>query len=150
VTDHLLTTTPPAAGPVAATDFGWLLDRFVGETPGVLHAVVVSVDGLLVAMDASCDRATADQLAAVVAGLNQMCAGAGEVFGAGELQQQLVQYAAGYILLRSMARGAVMAAVAERRCDMAQVGHQLATLGRQVGEALSPQLITALRSGLRT
>jgi predicted regulator of Ras-like GTPase activity (Roadblock/LC7/MglB family) len=134
----------------AATDMGWLVDRFVRETPGVLHAVVVSVDGLLVAMDATCDRAVADQLAAVVAGLNQMSAGAGQVFGAGELQQQLVQYAAGYILLRSLARGSVMAAVAERRCDMAQVGHELATLARQVGEALSPQLITELRQGLRT
>ena len=136
--------------PMAAADMGWMIDRFVRETPGVLHAVVVSVDGLLVVMDATCDRAIADQLAAVVAGLNQMSAGAGQVFGAGELQQQLVQYAAGYILLRSLTQGAVMAAVAERRCDMAQVGHELATLGRQVGEALSPQLITELRRELRT
>lgn len=138
-------------GPALATaDMGWLVDRFVHETPGVMHAVVVSIDGLLVAMDDGCDRAVGDQLAAVVAGLNQMCAGAGEAFGAGELQQQLVQYAAGYILLRSIDRGAVMAAVAERRCDMAQVGHALATLGRQVGAALSPQLITELRRELRT
>lgn len=138
------------AEPMAAADMGWLVDRFVRETPGVLHAVVVSIDGLLVVMDQSCDRAVADQLAAVVAGLNQMSAGAGEVFGAGALQQQLVQYSAGYILLRSLARGSVIAAVAERRCDMAQVGHELAAMGRQVGEALSPQLITELRRELRT
>jgi uncharacterized protein len=139
-----------APRPMAASEMGWLVDRFVRETPGVMHAVLVSVDGLLVAMDSTCDRAVADQLSAVVAGLNQMSIGAGEVFGAGELQQQLVQYSAGYILLRAMARGAVMAAVAERRSDMAQVGHELATLSRQVGEALSPQLITELRAGLRT
>ena len=141
----------PAAPAVARpVDMSWLIDRFATETPGVLHAIVVSVDGLLVAMDGRCDRTVADQLAAVAAGLNQMSMGAGSIFGAGDLQQQLVQFAAGFIVLRSLAKGAVVVAVTDRRCDMAQVGHELATLGRQVGEALSPQLITELRRGLRT
>lgn len=147
-----LTAPNPAtdSGAGSATDLSWLLDRFVREIPGLLHAVVVSVDGLLVAMDADCNRDVADQLAAVAAGLNQMCAGAGEAFGAGTLQQQMVQYAAGFIVLRSMARGAVVAAVAQRRCDMSLLGHELATLARSVGDTLSPQLISELRRELRT
>jgi uncharacterized protein len=130
-------------------DLSWLIDRFVSETTGVSHAIVVSVDGLLVAMDRTCDRAAADQLAAIAAGLNQMSMGAGQAFGAGDLQQQLVQYQAGFIVLRSLAKGAVIAAVADRKVDMGRVGHELAQLGRQVGETLSPQLITELRQGLR-
>ncbi len=138
----------PVPETMPARNLGWLIDRFVTDTPGVLHAVVVSVDGLLVVMDEGCGREAADQLSAVVAGLNQMCAGAGEVFGAGALQQQLVQYASGFIILRSMARGSVIAAVTQRRCDMAQVGHELVTLSQQVGEALNPALITELRRSL--
>ena len=79
-----------------------------------------------------------------------MCSGAGEVFGAGPLQQQLVQYAAGFILLRALSDGAVITAVAERGCDMGQVGHSLGTLSRQVGAVLSPQLISQMRRSLRT
>ncbi len=39
-----------------ATNFGWLLDNFVRTVPGSRHTLVVSADGLLMAMS---DHSTA-------------------------------------------------------------------------------------------
>ena len=46
-----------------ATDFNWLVGNFANRTPGVAHALVVSADGLPVAVSERLDRAKADQLA---------------------------------------------------------------------------------------
>jgi len=52
-----------------AKTFNWLLDSFTSTTAGVVEAIAVSSDGLLMAMSAIKDRANAERLAAVVSGL---------------------------------------------------------------------------------
>lgn len=39
-----------------ATNFGWLLDNFVRTVPATRHTLVVSADGLLMAMSDNLDR----------------------------------------------------------------------------------------------
>ena len=39
-----------------AANFSWLLDNFVKSVPGVRHTLVVSADGLLMAMSDDLDR----------------------------------------------------------------------------------------------
>ena len=41
-----------------ARDLSWLVNAFAERVPGVAHAVVVSSDGLLVAISASCPGTT--------------------------------------------------------------------------------------------
>ncbi len=53
----------------AAQNLNWLITNFVDNTPGVSHTVVVSADGLLLAMSDGFPRDRADQLAAVASGL---------------------------------------------------------------------------------
>ena len=45
----------------AATNVSWLISNFVERVPGVEEAVVVSSDGLLMAMSRGLDRASADR-----------------------------------------------------------------------------------------
>jgi len=52
-----------------ANDLNWLLGNFAQRTPGVAHAMVVSADGLPVAVSERLDRPKADQLAAIASGL---------------------------------------------------------------------------------
>jgi len=52
-----------------AANFSWLLGNFVKSVPGVQHTLVVSADGLLMAMSDEIDRTQGDQLAAIVSGL---------------------------------------------------------------------------------
>ena len=41
-------------------DVSWLISSFVDQTPGVVEAIVVSSDGLLMAMSNGLDRAGGD------------------------------------------------------------------------------------------
>jgi len=51
-----------------ARDLNWLVGKLARRTPGVAHAMVVSADGLPVAVSDRLDRPKADQLAAVASG----------------------------------------------------------------------------------
>ena len=58
-----------------ASDFNWLVGNFAKRTPGVAHAMVVSADGLPVAVSDRLDRPKADQLAAIASGLASLTQG---------------------------------------------------------------------------
>ncbi len=49
-----MSTTSPMSS--EASGFSWLLDNFVRTVPGVRHTLVVSADGLLMAMSDGLDR----------------------------------------------------------------------------------------------
>ena len=66
-----------------ASDFNWLVGNFANRTPGVAHALVVSADGLPVAVSQRLDRPKADQLAAIACGLASLTQGAPAVWMAG-------------------------------------------------------------------
>jgi predicted regulator of Ras-like GTPase activity (Roadblock/LC7/MglB family) len=51
-----------------ARDLNWLIASFATRTPGVAHALVVSADGLPIAVSERLDRPMADQLAAIASG----------------------------------------------------------------------------------
>ena len=74
-----------------AANFSWLLGNFVKSVPGVQHTLVVSADGLLMAMSDELDRTQGDQLAAIVSGLSSLTRGAARQLGAGEVRQSIVE-----------------------------------------------------------
>lgn len=129
-------------------DLNWLLTGFANRTAGVVEAVVVSVDGLLIAKTDGLDRATGDQIAAVTSGLASLTRGAARLFDAGSVRMVLVDLDRGYIILHSLGQGAVLAVIAETGCDVGLVGHEMALLGRKVGSALTPATIDDLRTKL--
>ncbi len=53
----------------AAADFTWLLDRFATQTAGVVDAIAVSSDGLLIAVSQLREQADSERLAAIVSGV---------------------------------------------------------------------------------
>src|SRR3954452_13608982 len=52
-----------------AENLNWLVSSFARRVPAVTSALVVSADGLLLAMSEGVDRSIGDQLSAVVSGL---------------------------------------------------------------------------------
>ena len=88
-----------------AANLNWLLDNFVEQVNGVVDAVVVSSDGLLMAMSPGIGRAGGDQLAAVASGLNSLTQGAARCFGGGEVEQIVVELKGGYMLFMSISDG---------------------------------------------
>ena len=74
-----------------ATNFSWLLGNFVRSVPGVHHTLVVSADGLLMAMSENLDRTEADRLSAVVAGLSSLTRGAARQLRGGTVRQTIIE-----------------------------------------------------------
>ncbi len=76
-----------------AKTFNWLLDSFTTTTAGVVEAIAVSSDGLLMAMSAIKDRANAERLAAVVSGLTSLDGGASTRYALGTLNRVIIRLA---------------------------------------------------------
>ena len=100
----------------------WLVSKFARDIPGVAHAVLVSVDGLLIAASEHLPPERADQLAAVTSGLASLSAGAAQLFDGGQVLQSVVEMDHGYVLIMQVGDGSQLATLASKTCDIGQVG----------------------------
>ncbi len=139
-----MTTTRSAE----AANFNWLLDNFVKSVPGVRHTLVVSADGLLMAMSDDLDRTSADQLSAIVAGLSSLTRGAARQLRSGEVRQSIVEMDRLFLFLMTISDGSVLAVVADAVCEVGLVGYEMALLVSRTENVLSPQLISEMRARL--
>ncbi len=130
------------------TDFGWLLDTFTTTVPRVRHTVVVSADGLLMAMSQQLERVDADQLSAIVSGISALTRGAARHLHAGGVRQAVVEMDDAFLLTMAVSDGSVLAVVADLGCDVGVIGYEMALLVSRAEQALTPQLIGRLRAGL--
>jgi predicted regulator of Ras-like GTPase activity (Roadblock/LC7/MglB family) len=123
-----------------ARDLNWLLDNFATRTPGVAHAMVVSVDGLPIAVSQRLDRAMADQLAAIASGVASLSQGAARYFEAGPVKQTVVEMERGFLFVMAISDGSCLTVLAAASCDVGGVGYEMATLVARAGEVLTPSL----------
>lgn len=131
-----------------AANFSWLLDNFVSSVPDVRHTLVVSADGLLMAMSEDMDRTQGDQMSAIVAGMSSLTRGAARQLGAGDVRQAIVEMDAMFMFLMNISDGSVLAVVADASCDVGLVGYEMAMLVSRTEATLTPQLVTEMRSRL--
>ena len=130
------------------SDLGWLIDGFIEQVPGVANAVVVSSDGLVLAMSDRLDRAHADQLAAITAGLSSLTKGAASCFEAGEVRQLIVEMDAGYLFVSAISDGSCFAVFASTDADIGLVGYEMSLLVERIGQVLTPALRGELQASL--
>ena len=131
-----------------AANFGWLLDNFVRTVPGTRHTLVVSADGLLMAMSEQLDRTSGDQLAAIVSGMSSLTRGAARQLRAGEVRQAIIEMDNLFLFLMSVSNGSVLAVVADATCDVGLIGYEMAMLVSRTETTLTPQLVTEMRGHL--
>lgn len=131
-----------------ATSFSWLLDNFVRTVAGTRHTLVVSADGLLMAMSNQLDRTSGDQLAAIVSGLSSLTRGASRELHAGNVRQSIIEMDGAFLFLMNVSNGSVLAAVAESNCDVGLIGYEMALLVSRTEATLTPQLISEMRGSL--
>jgi predicted regulator of Ras-like GTPase activity (Roadblock/LC7/MglB family) len=140
--------TGVASASAEVRNFNWLLSSFVDETPGVTDAVAVSSDGLLMAMSMSLERAGAEQLAAIIAGMTSLAESTARCFALGVVDQVIIAMEEGYLFVSSVSDGSALGVVADRRCDVGSVGYQMTLLVDRVGAALSPSLVAELKESV--
>jgi predicted regulator of Ras-like GTPase activity (Roadblock/LC7/MglB family) len=132
-----------------ARTFNWLLDSFTSNTAGVLEAIAVSSDGLLMAMSAIKDRSNAERLAAVVSGMTSLAGGAASWYALGGLNRVIVDMADGYLLISSISSGSVLGVVADRSANLGTVAYEMTLFAGRAGSALSPRLIIELKNAVQ-
>lgn len=129
-------------------EIGWLVDRFVEDTAEVADAIVVSSDGLLLAISPNLDRTAADKLAAIVSGLRSLSEGVSAITARGGFSQAMIELANGYLVVSAISDGSSIGVVADRNADLGAVGYGTTLLVERVGAALTPALINELKLGL--
>ena len=133
-----------------AVDFSWLLGNFVQTVPGVRHTMVVSADGLLMAMSDDLDRTSGDTMGAIVSGLASLTRGAARQLHAGAVRQAIIEMDEVFLFTTSVNNGAVVAVVAEATCDVGLVGYEMTLLVSRAEQTMTPALISEMRATLTT
>ena len=131
-----------------AENLNWLVSNFANSVPGAAHAIVVSADGLLMAVSERLDRARADTLSAVASGLASLTQGSARLFGGGTVTQTVVEMERGYLLVMAVSDGSCLAVLAAPSCDIGIIGYEMALLVARTGAVLTPELRAELQAGL--
>jgi uncharacterized protein len=133
-----------------ARNLNWLVGNFARATPGVAHAMVVSADGLPVAVSERLDRPRADQLAAIASGLASLTIGASRCFGGGLVKQTVVEMEGGFMFVMSISDGSCLTVLAASTCNVGVVAYEMAVLVARAGDVLTPSLRAELQATLPT
>ena len=133
---------------IDAQTLNWLVANFASRVPGVRDAVVVSADGLLMALSPGLDRAGADQLAAIASGLTSLTRGASRCFGGGRVNQVIVELEHAFLFVTSISDGSCLAVIASAQADVGLVGYEMTLLVERASAVLSPALIAELQASL--
>jgi predicted regulator of Ras-like GTPase activity (Roadblock/LC7/MglB family) len=116
---------------------GWLLDDLVKRVPAARQAVVLSVDGLLMATTTNLDQADAEHLAAISAGFSSLARGASRHFDSGPVRQTIVEMESAFLFVTAAGPGACLAVLAEGDSDIGLIAYEMAMLVKRVGQTLS-------------
>jgi hypothetical protein len=124
----------PAPGPAQ------LLDALTERVPGLLHALVVSADGVPVATSGQLPPVHLDQLAAITSGLVGLAIGAATIADGGELTQALVVMERGTLVIMAIGEGAALAALAGPAGDLEVIAYEMTLLVEQAAAILTAGL----------
>jgi predicted regulator of Ras-like GTPase activity (Roadblock/LC7/MglB family) len=125
-------------------DLDWLVTDFTERVADVAHAIVVSADGVPLALSEDIPVEHAQQLSAITSGLASLMLGAARIFDAGPPTQALVEMEGGLMLVKAVADGSCLAVLAAPECDTSLVSYEMTLLVEAVGEVISPPARTQL------
>jgi predicted regulator of Ras-like GTPase activity (Roadblock/LC7/MglB family) len=119
-------------------DLNWLVNEFTTRVEDVAHAIVVSADGVPLALSAGIPAAAVEQFAAITSGLTGLMQGAARAFEGGAAMQALIEMDDGLMFVKVISDGSSLAVLAAPECDTSQVSYEINRLVGAVGERLTP------------
>lgn len=131
-----------------AQSLNWLIGRFVEQVPAVREAVVVSSDGLPLAVSAGMDREAAERMSAVASGLIGLAYGSAGRFGAGAVNNVIIEMERGWLFVTGIRDGSLLCVVAARDADIGMIGYEMALFADRAGDVLTPEVRDELKSEL--
>lgn len=131
-----------------AANVAFLVDNFCDRVAGARQAIVVSADGLLMAMSRGIGREVGDRFAAVASGLIGLAFGAAVPFDGGRVNEVIVEMERAFIFVTGISDGSSLAVLADVQCDPGLVAYEMARMVEQVGRVLTPELRSELQNSL--
>jgi hypothetical protein len=121
-------------------DLNWLVTDFTLRVADVAHAIVVSADGVPLALSEGIPGQAVEQFAAITSGLTSLISGAARIMDAGVPRQALVEMDYGLMFVKAISDGSSLAVLAAPECDTRQVSFEMTRLVEAVGELLTPAM----------
>jgi predicted regulator of Ras-like GTPase activity (Roadblock/LC7/MglB family) len=118
---------------------GWLLDNLVSRAANVRQALVLSRDGLVVAMSQTMSRDEADHLSALAAGVQSLARGAGRQVGGGEVRQTIIEMESAFLFVMGAGQGTCLAVLASADANVGVMAYEMAVLVRRMGKYLTAE-----------
>lgn len=119
-------------------DLSWLVTDFTERVPDVAHAVVVSSDGVPLAVSDGIWPDRLEHLSAVTAGLISLAQGTARMFDGGALTQTLVSMEQGALVIMTISDGSSLAVLAAAEADLDLIAYEMTMLAEQAGSVLTP------------
>ena len=110
--------------------------------------MVVSADGLPVAVSERLDRSKADQLAAIASGLASLSQGGAGCIDGGLVTQTVVEMDRGLLVVMAISDGSCLTVLAGSLCDVGVVAYEMTMLVSRAGDVLTPSLRVELQAAL--
>jgi uncharacterized protein len=126
-----------------------LVTDFIERVPDVLHALVVSSDGVPLAVSDRVQPDHLDQLAAITSGLISLAQGAARLSDCGAVTQALVAMERGTFVVMAIDDGASLA-VLTTAADLDLVAYEMTMLAEEAGRIITPAAGGAVRDSTGT
>jgi uncharacterized protein len=119
-------------------DLNWLVTDFTTRVQDVAHAIVVSADGVPLALSAGIPSQAVEQFSAITSGLTSLIKGAAQIMEAGTPTQAMVEMDRGLMFVKAISDGSSLAVLTAPECDTRQISYEMTLLVEAVGELLTP------------
>jgi predicted regulator of Ras-like GTPase activity (Roadblock/LC7/MglB family) len=121
----------------AGEQLGWLLDNLVSRVASVRQALVLSRDGLVVAMSQNMGREDGDHLAALAAGVHSLARGAGQQVSGGEARQTIIEMESAFLFVMTAGPGTCLTVLSSADANLGVMAYEMAMLVRRMGKHLT-------------
>jgi predicted regulator of Ras-like GTPase activity (Roadblock/LC7/MglB family) len=121
----------------APEGLGWLLDDLIERVPAARRAIVLSVDGLLMAASTGTNPTDAEHMAAIASGFQSLARGASRHFQAGAVRQTIIEMEGAFLFVTAAGQGACLAVLADAASDIGLIAYEMAMLVKRVGQTLT-------------
>jgi predicted regulator of Ras-like GTPase activity (Roadblock/LC7/MglB family) len=123
---------------VRPQDLDGLITDFTARVPGVLHALVVSSDGVPVAASDRIQPGHLEKLAAITSGLISLAGGAARILDGDTVIQALVAMERGTLVIMAIDDGSSLAVLIAAAADLDLVAYEMTMLAEQAGSTFTP------------
>jgi uncharacterized protein len=126
-------------------DLDRLVTDFTERVPEVLHAVVVSSDGVLVAVSDRIQPDHLEKLSAITSGLISLAYGAARIFDGGAVTQALVAMERCTLVIMAIDDGSSLAVLTTAAADLDLVAYEMTMLVEHADSIFTPPARGAVR-----